>query len=223
MTYETVIQRLRFRMRDIRDVPLLYHEDGALFTIVNEAARELYRKTRDFEKTADLTIVASQYDYDIASEIAVDVGDIYQIVMLTGQNSLGGRGLLPFNTLVLNGTAADAAIENSDVTAKPEYFRVWQNTLRIYPTPLTDDAATVYYFAKEPLIDYSNANMTLQIRLGEEYLESLLTYAKGVVYEIAGNESLADKKKGNAFSMIDEVKAGRVSYDYSVIPYDGGI
>jgi len=223
MTYESVIQRLRFRMRDVKNVPLLYHEDGALFTIVNESARELYRRTRDYEKVGDLTITADQYDYDISSEIATDVGEIYQIVMTTGQNALKGRSLRPFNTLVLDGAASSDTTENSEVDAASEYFRVWQDTLRLYPTPSTADTAKVYYFAKEPLTDYSNANMTLQLRLGEEYLESLLTHAKGLVYEIAGSEQLADKKKADAFAMIEEVKASRVSYDYSAIPYDGGI
>jgi len=218
MTYQTVLERLRFRMRDVKNLPLLYHEDGALFTIINEAARELWRKTRDYEKSADLTIVSGQQDYDIASEIGVDVGEIYDIILNTGENSLMGRSLKPFNEQVQRQTAL-LNNTNSEVTATPSYFRVWEDTLRIYPIPSTADTGTVYYFAKEPLISYSNANLTLQIRLNEEYLESLLTYSKGLVYEIAGDEQRADKKKLDALAMVESVKENRISYDHSAVTY----
>lgn len=218
MTYETIIQRLRFRMRDVKNVPLLYYEDGALFTIVNEGVRELYRKTKDYEKSADLTLVVDQSEYDVASEIGTDVGEIFEIRLTDGTNGLSGEGLKPFNDRVQRGTVSFDSTTSTDVTT-PGYFRVWEETLKIYPTPTAADTATVYYFAKEPLLDYSNANLTLQVRLNEEYLESLLTYCKGVVYEIAGDEAKADKKKLTAFAMIDEVKANKTSYDHTSVDY----
>ena len=225
MTYETVIQRLRFRMRDVKNVPLLYYENGALFTVVNEGARELYRKTRDFEKEADLTIVTDQYDYDISSEIATDVGEIHDIIMATGSKPLSPRAAKPFNKMVADDVGDDDDETNGDVTSSaPDWFRVWNGVLRIYPTPNEDDTATVYYFAKEPLISYSNANLTLTVRLREDYLESLLTYCKGLVHEIAGNEQMADKKKADAFAMLEEAKANKESYDFdTAVSYHGAL
>ena len=216
MTYTTVIQRLRFRMRDVKNLPMMYHEDGALFTIVNEGARELFRRTKDYEKIGDLTIVASQYDYDISSEIGSDVGEISQIVVTTGSKILKPRGNQDFLNIVVQQTLADDIVENGDIIGNPaEYFRVWENgkTLRIFPTPNEADTAKVYYFAKEPLIDYSNANMTRQLRVRDEYLESLLVYCKGLVYSIVGNEGGADKKKADAEAMIMEVKATLPNYN----------
>ena len=214
MTYTTVLQRLRFRLRDVKNVPTLYGSDGALFTLVNEAARELYRKTRDYEKSSEMTITADQYDYDISSEIATDVGEIHDIVLTTGNSSLKPRSLKPFNQIVQENTADDDTTVNGNLTSPSEWFRVWEDTLRINPTPSAADTATVYYFAKEPIIDYSNANLTLSLRMKDEYLESLLTYCKGLVYEIAGNEQMADKKKMEALALIEDVKSNRVNYSF---------
>src|SRR3990167_2112666 len=216
MTYTTVLQRLRFRMRDVKNLPLMYHEDGALFTIVNEGARELFRRTRDYEKIGDLTIVASQYDYDIPSEIGSDVGEISQIVVTTGSKILKPRGNQDFLRAVENQITSDDVVENGDIIGTPaEYFRIWENgkTLRIFPTPNEADTAKVYYFAKEPLIDYSNANLTRQIRIRDEYLESLLVFCKGLVYGIIRDDAKADKKKMDAEVMIMEVKATLPNYN----------
>lgn len=223
MTYATVIQRLRFRMRDVKNLPMMYYEDGALFTIVNEGARELFRKTRDYEKIGDLTIVASQYDYDISSEIGTDVGEINQIVVTNGSKLLKPRGNQDFLQTVENSVISDDVVENGDIIGNPaEFFRVWENgkTLRIFPTPNEADTAKVYYSAREPLIDYSNANLTRQIRIRDEYLESLLVFCKGLVYSIIGNEGGADKKRADADAMIMEVKTSLPNYSFeSAVKY----
>lgn len=214
MTYQTVLQRLRFRLRDVRGVPTMYGSDGALFTLVNEAARELYRRTKDYEKSSEMSIVANQYDYDVSSEIATDVGEIYEILLQTGNKTLMPKNLRPFNKIVQNNSDSDDATENGNLTAETDFFRVWDGTLRFHPTPSTSDTATVYYFAQEPIIDYSNANLTLSLRMKDEYLESLLTYCKGLVYEIVGNEQMADKKKSDALAMIEEAKNSRTDYGF---------
>jgi hypothetical protein len=109
MTYDQLIEKVRLKALGLLKTNQLM--SPIVYDAINDAAREVANKARFTTKTATLSIVAGTVDYDIASTIAADVGEIYQIQIPTGE--IVGKSVDEFEDLKLAGTIST-----------PEYYEL---------------------------------------------------------------------------------------------------
>lgn len=100
MTYDTLIEKIR--LKSIKLLKLGDLQSPIVYDAINDALRDIANKARFTTKQATLSIVAGTVDYDIATTIATDVGEIYQIQIPTGE--IVGKPLDEFEELKLAGT-----------------------------------------------------------------------------------------------------------------------
>lgn len=209
MTYASFITRVRTRTVALRDKFSGWEIDGPLFTLVNDAVRELSAKTKDYRSSATLALVAGTSDYTVSTAIASDVGEIFLI-------DTGDRQIYPRDLDTLTEEKHWLSTEEGDVApADPEYFAVISNgsTLRVVPTPVTSANVTVYYSVKVSALTFSTTNLALTIPLHDEYLDALLYLTMALMYEQLLELNVAGTMRSLAMQRLDEGKAFRPDYD----------
>jgi Family of unknown function (DUF6682) len=117
--------------------------------------------------------------------------DIYRLISVQYQGfKLNSLTFNEFNEYV-NGYAAPAGL-NPYGNGTPEYFTVWNGTIKLYPIPDTSiTAGLIIYYVQRPATISNSADL---LSVPAEYHNSIVNYCLSQAYELDENYDAADRQ-----------------------------
>ena len=204
MTYDELIEVVRKRGKKL--LRGTSWESGEVFDAINSASIEFMAESKDQEATASLAIVAGTRDYTISSSIATLCDDINLMVIDNG--TIEGVTLRKLQDEIHSDT-----VKESDASAgTPEYFRVWNGVLRLYPTPNEDITATVYYTTKIAQAFYTTAIGATTIPFQDVYVTPIVYEALAILAEGEGDLKSAEYFRITGLAKFENALASKVDY-----------
>lgn len=204
MTYDQVIELVRKRGSNL--VKGVNWQSGDVFDAVNSACIEYMDKAKADEATASLAITTGTRDYTVSTAIGTDVDRINLVVIDTG--TIEGIELRKMQDEI----HADADDEDDISNGTPEFFRVWNGVLRLYPTPDEDMTATVYYTTKIAQAFYTSAIGATTFPFDDVYVTPIIYEALAVIAEGVGNMDMAVYFRETGNTKLNDVMANRADY-----------
>lgn len=221
-TYTDVVERVRLRSLPLRKTLDGWTTDSVLFTFVVDALRIMTAKTGDYESKATLSIVAGTADYTISTAIAADVGEIHLIARDTSSSN-PGLNIEPreirkwqeenYNQLYV-GQTVPWDLTNDQFQTTALFYKVYNGTLSILPTPSAAETVTVYYSPTVANITHSTANMALNVPVNDIYLESLVDRVVSAMYDAVGDPKSSDRFMSLSEAKFQEAKAYTPEYGF---------
>ena len=214
MTYDTLIDKIKKRcVRYLKGS--LNYDVGVIFNVINDAIRDMARTSKDVVATpATLSLVAGTRDYTISSAIASDVRDIVAIYLDTGE--IKPATAWSFQKEIFK----DVSDEDEIVTGTPEFYRIVNGVLRVYPTPNEAKSATVHYVKKIAADVYSTSNGAATVPIDDRYLNALQYESIAMLLENLGQENKAEYYRSQGKIMFGEAMADRsFDDDQDVVTY----
>ncbi len=222
MTYDNLIQRIILRgFKFLQGTPFI--EKGAIYEALITAYQKLEMDVRDIQASAIFSITSGTSSYTVAS-IASDIGEINFITLGSPTfNTIEGIMLRQFND---EQQAQYNAYYNQvhEIQTDPKFFKVWNGTITIFPTPSQDYTATVYYTPKISLNFYTSAIGSTSLSIDDNYLNAIMYEALAILAEMVGQDKLSLMYRGQADREKDLARASKVQYQYdSHITFHDGV
>ena len=212
MTFDQLIEKVRLRgyewLRGTR-----YYETGVVYDALHDAIRHVFFITKQHESSASLSLVAGTRDYTISSAIAADADSIIYIQIDTG--SIEPRTLRELQSEI----HLDVDDEDDTTDGTPEFYRVFNGVLRVYPTPGSSITATVYYSKSYAPDFYTTAIGSTTMTLKDEFIESVIYEALGTLSEGVGDFKRALNYKQMGKFKLEETRDSQTVFANEAVPY----
>lgn len=163
--------------------------DADVIRWVNDAQRELALNNNLLQVRATTTLVATQTEYSLPTDILTLHSIKFKGVSLMG----------------ISLQEADALISTADpTTGRPTHYWMWANGLSVYPTPDSSvvDVITLYY-TRQPV---DVVNTTDYPELPVQYHNRIKEFCLAQAYELDDNLQGAQMKMGQFTQGADKLK-----------------
>lgn len=214
-TYNQAITRVRSLVRPLWEKNTIWKDEGVIFNALNDVAREYAMRTKDYESSASLALVAGTQDYVVSTAIGTDVDEVHLITVDEG--TIRPREIRRFQEEIHERTYTESAL-SADI---PQFFRIWNGTLRVVPTPSASETATVYYSPKVSILTYSVTNSATNVPLKDDYMNALVYESASRLYAQSGDHPVIMRGRpisesimlhSQAEEMLAEAKAHQPEY-----------
>jgi hypothetical protein len=206
MTYDQLIQKIWLRSQRFLNGDA-ENEAGTIYDALNDALREISNLTRDKQSSASLSVISGTADYALTA-IASDVGEIALVVYSHG--AIEPLYIRPFEKSILDDIGNNPTQSNSVGT--PVNFRVWNDSLRFYPTPDANITVTVYYTVNIPTAYYVKPNATA-VPLNDTYLMAVVYETIAILAENKNELKQAEYYRDMSREKIVKAMETKVFYD----------
>lgn len=177
-----------------------------MYDAINDAIRDFPANVK-IEATVNLSLVAGTRDYTV-STLASDIDQIVQIQMDVGE--IVPRTLWRFQDEI----HFDVSDEDDIVNGTPEFYRIWNNVLRVFPTPTESKTAIVYYTKKIAQSFFSVSNGAATVPIEDRYLNALMYEAQAVLLETLGEPKQAQYFHQMSVEKLNEQLANKPNYSF---------
>lgn len=213
MIYNQLIEKIRSRASLFSQNK--EWESGVIYDAINDTIRGL-PATIKIEASVNLSIVVGTRDYTISTAIGADVDQIVQIQMDVGE--IVPRTIWEFQKEIHQ----DVTDEDDIILGTPEFYRVWDGVLRLYPTPTESKTAVVYYTKKIAQGFYSTAVGATTVPIEDRYITALIYEVQAILCEILGEQQKSQYYRQIGLEKLNEQLASKPNYSFGeTITYQG--
>lgn len=221
MTYNNLIDIVKSRgMKFLKDS--IYYDNGAIYETVNSAMIALANEFKILQSETTLSTVVGQQDYTISTAIATDCDKILSIYF--NHYPIPIKYISIFEKDVYWESANFDNTINTNVSTTQIEARVFNGTLRLYPTPSTVYSLDVFYSKLIPQGNYTRATGTVSIPFQDIYIEPIVYGSLKILSESFGDLKMAEYYDMQCRTKAEEAFARRAVYDGdSEIQYHDGV